>query len=132
MASSLEQRVRDGFQQRDTFGAVIDTMADALLVTDEHGAVDLVNPAAARLFDLDPTEAIGKTFIEIVRDHEIAEVLQKTLASGHAQTGEVGVRLRSAAAPSRRRHAYRAQGPPIGPGDYPGPHRDSKAGGDAP
>ena len=91
MASGLEQRVRDSFEQRDTLGAVIDTMADALLVTDEHGVVSLVNPAALQLFDAAPAEVIGRSFIEVVRDHEIEEVLHKTLATGHSQSGEVDI-----------------------------------------
>ena len=89
MASGLEQRVRDSFEQRDTLGAVIDTMADALLVTDEHGVVSLVNPAALQLFGATPAEVMGRSFIEIVRDHEMEDVLHKTLATGHSQSGEV-------------------------------------------
>ena len=97
MAEGLETQVRASFEQRDTFGAVIDTMADALLVTDDTGSVTLVNPSAAEMFDLTPSEAIGKSFIELVRDHEMGEVLRKALDAGHSQTGEVvfGTELRT-------------------------------------
>ena len=89
MAASLEHQVRASYQERDTFGAVIDTMADGLLVVDQDGAVTLANPAALQLFRLEPAEVLGKRFIEVVKDHEIAAIFHRAIASGRQQTGQV-------------------------------------------
>ncbi|MBF8299016.1 MAG: multi-sensor signal transduction histidine kinase, partial [Dehalococcoidia bacterium] len=90
MAESLERQVRLSYEERDTFGAVIQTMADALLVTDADGVVTIVNRAASQLFHFEQSKATGATFIEVVRDHEIAQIFQRARETGRQESGQVG------------------------------------------
>lgn len=89
MADSLERQVRQSYEERDILGTVVQSMADGLVVTDQAGIVTLLNPAAARLFGISPTETVGQRFIEVIRDHEIAGVHQRALATRRRQTREV-------------------------------------------
>ena len=89
MAENLERQVRASYEERDTFGAVIQTMADALLVTDADGVVTMVNRAASQLFHVDQATASGATFIEVVRDHEIARTFQRARETGRQETAQV-------------------------------------------
>ena len=89
MAENLEHQVTQSYEERDTFGAVINNMADALLVTDSRGLVTLANPAAAQLFNWDTAAIIGKTFIEVVRDHDIADIYRRTKENHRLEVGQV-------------------------------------------
>ena len=89
MAASLEQQVRSSYQDRDTFGAVIDSMADALLVVDSDGVVSLANPAATTLFPQEDPGIVGKRFMEVVRDFEIARTVNAAVEQGRRQLAQV-------------------------------------------
>ena len=89
MAENLERQVRASYEERDTFGAVIQSMTDALLVTDADGVVTMVNRAASQLFHVDQAKATGATFIEVVRDHEIARTFHHARETGRQETAQV-------------------------------------------
>jgi two-component system phosphate regulon sensor histidine kinase PhoR len=103
MAQNVEGRVVRSVEERDTLSAVIHTMADALLVTDNAGMVTMVNAAASRLFRQEPDEMLGRRFVEAVRDHDIVRIFQRARDLGRPQFGQVegagGRSLRVAAAP---------------------------------
>ena len=88
MAENLERRIVETYQDRDTFAAIIHAMADGLVVTDHDGNVTLINPAAAQVFNVTASEAVGQRFMEVVRDYEIADVYRKVLATRRQQTGQ--------------------------------------------
>jgi two-component system phosphate regulon sensor histidine kinase PhoR len=89
MAAGLEQQVRASYQERDTFGAVLDSMADALLVVDDEGTLALANPAAVTMFHLDPTSMYGKRVMEVLRDHEMARIINGAITHRRQQSGQV-------------------------------------------
>ena len=89
MAESLEKQVRTSYQERDIFGAVIDGMADALLVVDDEGSVALANPAALELFAPGEGTVVGKRLMEVTRDHEIGRIVADALREGRHQSGRV-------------------------------------------
>ncbi len=89
MAESLEKQVRTSYQERDIFGAVIDGMADALLVVDDEGSVALANPAALELFAPGEGTVVGKRLMEVTRDHEIGRIVADALREGRHQSGKV-------------------------------------------
>lgn len=89
MAESLEKQVRTSYQERDIFGAVIDGMADALLVVDDEGSVALANPAALELFAPGEGTVVGKRLMEVTRDHEIGLIVADALREGRHRSGRV-------------------------------------------
>jgi two-component system phosphate regulon sensor histidine kinase PhoR len=89
MAEGLERQVRTSYQERDTFGAVLDSMADALLVVDNEGTLALANPAAVAMFQLDPATIYGKRVMEVLRDHEMVRIIDGAFAQRRQQTGQV-------------------------------------------
>ncbi len=89
MAASLEAQVRAGYQERDTFGVVIDGMADGLLLIDQEGGIRLANPAAARLFAAQGPDLVGRRLMEAVRDHEITRIVERAWQEGRQQVGQV-------------------------------------------
>ncbi|MEP6774760.1 MAG: ATP-binding protein, partial [Chloroflexota bacterium] len=73
------QRLGDTVEQRTTernrMAAVLANMHDGVITTDELGLVDTINPAAARLFEVAPEKAAGRSLIEVTDSHELHQAL---------------------------------------------------------
>jgi two-component system phosphate regulon sensor histidine kinase PhoR len=65
-------------------------MADGLMIADQASIVRLINPAAARLLGLGPSDAEGRSIIEVLRDHELASLVAETVTT---DAGVAGPRL---------------------------------------
>jgi two-component system phosphate regulon sensor histidine kinase PhoR len=61
------------------------------------GRARLVNPSFRRLFDLDGGDVAGRTVLELLRQPELARVVDDTLRRGEAQSGAIELQ-----APERR------------------------------
>jgi two-component system phosphate regulon sensor histidine kinase PhoR len=78
MASRIRDVVRDLDSERDRLSAVLDTMADGVLVVDPDGVVVLMNRSAADLLAV-KAAAMGSRFAQTVRDHD----LQRLVSAAH-------------------------------------------------
>lgn len=58
---------------------VLDQMADGLVIADPDGHVVRVNPAAARLLQVRPEEAAGRSLVAVLKDHELAGFIRDFL-----------------------------------------------------
>jgi signal transduction histidine kinase/CheY-like chemotaxis protein/HAMP domain-containing protein len=78
---TLEQRVKAATKELQAtlayMTAIIDNMADGLLVTDPQGKITRLNPALIKSFDLPKAVLSGKNSAEVF-DEEIVELVQKT------------------------------------------------------
>jgi two-component system phosphate regulon sensor histidine kinase PhoR len=83
--------------ERDKMAVILAHMGDAILAVDGEGRVTTVNSAAERILQLSGENAVGRTFIEVVRDYELDAMLQSCLKSGQEQTAlvEIGSRRQS-------------------------------------
>lgn len=87
MAARLKEMVTVLTTERDKMAAILSTMGDGILVVDSESRVTMVNRAAEKLLKLSEDEAVGHTFIEVVRDHELDSILQECLKTREQQTG---------------------------------------------
>ncbi len=53
--------------------AVLGEMSDGVLIVNDRGLIQLINPAAEKVFDTNKEAAIGKTLVEVVRHHIIVD-----------------------------------------------------------
>jgi two-component system phosphate regulon sensor histidine kinase PhoR len=83
--------------ERDKMAVILAHMGDAILAVDGEGRVTTVNSAAERILQLSRENAVGRTFIKVVRDYELDAMLQSCLKSGEEQTAlvEIGARRQS-------------------------------------
>jgi two-component system phosphate regulon sensor histidine kinase PhoR len=77
MADELRERVVDLGDERGRLAAVLENMADGVLITDHIGVVRLINPAAARILDVEEAESVGRSFAEVARHHQLIELWQQ-------------------------------------------------------
>ena len=75
--------------ERDKLAAILATMGDGIIIVNHEGLVTTLNRAAEKMFGMTVDRAKGGTFIEVVRDHELDEMLQKCRMAGVQQTGIV-------------------------------------------
>ncbi len=89
MGRNVEQTIDEARAERARLEAVLERSADGVLAVDADGGVCFLNPAAARLLELyDRERAAGRSFVSVVRDHEVAAVLQRCRAT-EAQVVEI-------------------------------------------
>ncbi|MGC8878482.1 MAG: ATP-binding protein [Anaerolineae bacterium] len=73
MIESFRDRLRRAEWQCDELAAVLEHIADGVVLVNEEGRVELLNCAAARMFDIPIANAEGKSFAWLVRDHTLIE-----------------------------------------------------------
>jgi two-component system phosphate regulon sensor histidine kinase PhoR len=75
MASRLSEAIDVHSQEHARLAAILANMADGIVVVGEQDQVITVNPAARRILGILEGAPLGKTFIEVVRDHELAQMV---------------------------------------------------------
>ena len=63
----------------------MEQMTDGVIIVDEQGHVELINPAAANLFDTKMDEALTHSLAEVVRQHQLVELWQLCQDTGDEQ-----------------------------------------------
>ena len=77
MSDRLRGTITKLVEERSRLTAVLDNMADGVLITGGDGHVHLINPAAARLLGTDEQSALGRPFALVARDHRIIDLWQR-------------------------------------------------------
>lgn len=78
LSEQRRRRIDELAQENRGFAAVLDQMADGVLITNHLGQVTLINPAAARLLRATAAEALGRSFAAVVRHHALIELWQRS------------------------------------------------------
>jgi two-component system phosphate regulon sensor histidine kinase PhoR len=84
MSLKLKEMVETISGERARLATILDNMADGVIMTDSEGNILLANNAAAKLFNIKNTTE--KPLIEVVRDHEMDEVLKLCLQTAKTQS----------------------------------------------
>jgi two-component system phosphate regulon sensor histidine kinase PhoR len=79
MAEQLRLTITKLAEERAQAQAILTSMADALLVTDEDGRILLVNRAAEQLCGLTAADAVGRALEETIPHGDLRELLGKVL-----------------------------------------------------
>jgi len=91
MAVELRRQLVALQAERAKLGAVLGQMTDGVLIVDREGAVQLINPAAERIFQIPEGTALGRTLVEVSRHHQLVELWRRCLESGEQQTNTLEV-----------------------------------------
>jgi two-component system, OmpR family, phosphate regulon sensor histidine kinase PhoR len=95
MGEQLRDKVTTLAGERARLAMVLELMADGVLIVNEEGHVALLNPAAAAMLEVTEEEALGRTFAQIVRHHELIELYQRSRASGREEAATVDIAQRN-------------------------------------
>jgi len=83
MSTELKEMVDTISGDRARLATILDNMTDGVIMTDIEGNISLANNAARKLFNV--KNETGKPLIEVVRDHEMDEVLKLCLEKAETQ-----------------------------------------------
>ncbi len=86
MARQLKDQIDELKTERGKSEAVLGNMTDGIIIVDAEGIVQLINPAALRLFNTKEANALGKSLIEVVRNHQIIELWRKSRINSEQET----------------------------------------------
>jgi two-component system phosphate regulon sensor histidine kinase PhoR len=76
-------------REKDRLNTVLTHMSSGALILEEEGTVRLINPAATELLHTTPEKAIRQSFVQVVRDHRVAEVWQRCKRSGNEEVESI-------------------------------------------
>ncbi len=89
MADSVKGIVTELSEERDKLSTILATMTDGVALLDHEGHTTLVNPAAREFLGLPPGFEVGQRLIEVVRDHELSELVSRSRQTKAPQTLEL-------------------------------------------
>jgi len=91
MSDRLRGTVNKLVEERSRLVAVLDNMANGVVITDGDGRVRLINPAAIRLLGVAEEVALGRPLAQVVRDYRIIDLWQRCCAQNEEQSELVEV-----------------------------------------
>jgi two-component system phosphate regulon sensor histidine kinase PhoR len=91
MANRIREQVTSLAEEQSRLEAVLDHMADGVLITDGNGQVRLLNAAAARLLETSEERALGRSFAQVAPYHPLIELWRACRQQGEEQIEMVEV-----------------------------------------
>ena len=85
MAKHLGDQIEALTSERAKLSAVLNQMTDGVLIADPDGRVQLLNPAAERIFQIAAQKGLGRSVVEVLRYHQLVD-LWRAAKEGERQT----------------------------------------------
>jgi len=79
MVAVLKATIEDLSAEHQRSVAILEAMADGIVITDGNGDIALINPAAERLLSTTASRAVGRSIIRVSRDHNLAQLARDCL-----------------------------------------------------
>ena len=89
MAGTLRETIRDLSSERAKLAAVVNTMADGVVVTDAQGDVVLTNQAAETMLQPRPSGRQQTRLMDLLRDYELQGLVESSRESASMRHSEV-------------------------------------------
>jgi len=80
-----------GYSQRESryYATILEQMTDAVVIVDQQGKVQFINPAFERLFGVQETEAEGRSPEQVTLNYDLGSLLLRAIEQKAAQHDEV-------------------------------------------
>ncbi len=88
MTDQLREQMEHLGEERSRLAAILTTMADGVIITDQHGLVQLCNPAAVRILHITGNPG-GRTFAQVVFNHQLIALWERSQQTGAEQSDTV-------------------------------------------
>ena len=89
MADQIQVKITTLAEERSRLAAVLEHMADGVIITTGEGRVQLINPVAARLLGTIETAALGCSFAQVARHYQLIELWRRSREQGEQQVETV-------------------------------------------
>lgn len=89
MAHDIEEKIRTASSQGQQLNAIFNSMIEGVLLTDREGRIVSINHAIERIFQVTRQDVEGRTFLESIRNNEIADMITAVLETGSPLSKEI-------------------------------------------
>jgi two-component system phosphate regulon sensor histidine kinase PhoR len=89
MAEQLQQRMDEINSQRSKTEAVLSSMREGVIATDLDQRVISINQTAALMFGISMDTVFGRSVMEIIRNHEFQEFMNRSLDAGESVEADI-------------------------------------------
>jgi two-component system phosphate regulon sensor histidine kinase PhoR len=89
MAEQLQQRMDEINNQRSKTEAVLSSMREGVIATDMDQRVISINQTAARMFGISMDTVFGRSVLEVIRNHEFQEFMNRSLDTGESVEADI-------------------------------------------
>ncbi len=89
MAAQLNSRLRTITRERDEQSALLSCMLEAVVAVDMEKRLIKVNEAAIDLFRLDPRTCCGRAVVEMIRNADLLDIINRTLQGESMVEGDI-------------------------------------------
>ena len=87
--NTMTVRLKEQFNaleaERGKLAAVLEKMSDGVIIVDDQGVIQLINPAVEKMFSLKSGSSLGQPIAEALRHHQPYELWQRCQESGQIQ-----------------------------------------------
>ena len=90
MAIQVKNKIEEVATEKDTFQTILSGMVEGVLVVDERGHILWVNKALRNLLSLS-SDVTGRTPIEVIRNAELEEAIQRVIRDGGREVLELSL-----------------------------------------
>jgi len=89
MAAQLNERISTINRQRQEQEAMLGSMVEGVIAVDKDATIFQANKSAAHVFGMSPTAIIGRSLFEMIRHHDLQNLMNETLEKGISTEGEI-------------------------------------------
>ncbi|MEN6520298.1 MAG: ATP-binding protein [Armatimonadota bacterium] len=95
LAAELRRTVRRLREDNRKMETVFEKTDNGLIVLGKSGHIDVINPAAADMLEIDRACAAGRTIIEATLNHEFAELIERVIRTNNPVTMEIQIAVQT-------------------------------------
>lgn len=91
MAGELDKTMADLKDKNMKFDSIMNSMTNSFVAVDSNLRIILINSIASRFFGIGTEDIIGCKLIEVIRNHQINEILQQVIADDSSSVSEISI-----------------------------------------
>jgi two-component system phosphate regulon sensor histidine kinase PhoR len=85
MGLQLREQINTLESERSKLSAVLNEMSDGVIIVNESGLIQLINPAAEAMFGVKQEQVIGLSLIEAIRQYQLVDLWKRSQETGQPQ-----------------------------------------------
>jgi two-component system phosphate regulon sensor histidine kinase PhoR len=91
VVSEIQHQVNTFEQERRKLEAVLEQLNDGVVIVDQNGLIQMINPAAKMIFNIENVDVMGQSLAIVTRHHDIVTLWKTTLESDPDQINSVEI-----------------------------------------
>lgn len=113
MAGELESTVVDLKDKNMKFDSIMNSLTNCFVAVDSNLRIILINSIACKFFHVCEEDILGRKLIEVIRNHQIYEIMQTVISSNDSFVNEISIGM-------PEEGVFRVYASPIRPADSTG------------